>query len=325
MDIFQALAYFVTYYLLALNQNSYLAFSLNFFIEDTLKIFALLIVVSFIMAVFRFYFPMEKTRDILSKSKLWGLDYFLAAALGVVTPFCSCSSIPLFYGFLAAGIPIGIIFTFLISSPLVNEASLFFFPVILGWKITLIYNLLGMAIAIIGGIIFQKIKAEKYLDDSVQKIRRQDFVVEAKAKLSLSQKLQMWFSQSIKMFQEVYVYILLGVGLGALVHGFIPQDFFLKYLSSNNFWAVPLATIIGVPIYASGLSVIPLIQVSIEKGMGLGTALSFMTSVVTLSLPQALMLKKMMQWKLFLWFYLFTTIAIIFMGYFFNFFQSFLL
>ena len=320
MDIFKPIQLFadlVTYVWLRLVPHSYLADSLNFFIYDVIKIALLLVVINYFMAVTRFYFPMDRVRDLLTKRRWFGLDYLFASLLGVVTPFCSCSSIPLFIGFLGAGIPLGVTFAFLITSPLVNESSLYLFPALFGWKVTIIYNLLGITIGVIGGMLIQKLNLSKYVKPELLKFKsRPQVEMESDGnQLTLKEKLRYFWSDGMAITKSIFPYVVLGVGIGALIHGIVPSSFVEHYLSSRAWWSVPLATLLGAPLYANSVSVIPIMQALIGKGVPLGTALAFMTGVVTLSIPEMLILKKVMRWQLLAIFFGITITGIILMGY----------
>lgn len=293
---------------------------LNFFIYDTIKIGLLLVFINYLMAITRYYFPTNKVRDILTKRRWYGLDYLLAAILGVVTPFCSCSSIPLFIGFLSAGIPLGVTFAFLIASPLVNESSLILFPALFGWKITLVYNFAGIFVSVIGGMIIQKLRLEKYVNQQLLKYKsRTDIEAEnGGEKIEFKKLISYWWTDGFKITKSIFPYVILGVGLGAIIHGFIPSNFFERYLSVNSWWTVPAATILGIPLYANSVSVLPVVEALIGKGVPLGTALAFMTATVALSLPEALILKKAMKWQLLITFFGITSIGIMAIGYVFN-------
>ena len=323
MDIFypiQLLANTVTSNWLSLGKDSYLGSALNFFIYDTIKIGLLLILINYLMAITRYYFPTEKVRDLLTKRRWFGLDYLFAALLGVVTPFCSCSSIPLFIGFLSAGIPLGVTFAFLIASPLVNESSLIIFPALFGLKTTIIYNLLGILVAVVGGIIIQKLRLEKYVNSELLKYKSR-LDVEAEnggEKMKLTDLLKYWWQDGIKITKSIFPYVILGVAIGAAIHGFVPATLIEKYLAIKAWWVVPVATLTGVPLYANSISVIPVMEALIGKGIPLGTALAFMTATVTLSIPEALILKKAMKWQLLAAFFGITTLGIMLIGYFFN-------
>ena len=326
MDIFrpiQILADFISFDLLNLERGSYFGSALNFFIYDIIKIGLLLIVINYIMAVTRYYLPIEKLKNILTSRKWYGFDYLLAASLGVVTPFCSCSSIPLFIGFLRAGVPIGVTFTFLIASPLINESSLVLFPALFGVKTTIIYNLIGIVVSILGGMLIQKLHLEKYVNQDLLKFKsRADVEMENGGdKIPLKKLLKYFWKDGFKITKSIFPYVILGVGIGALIHGFVPEELIEKYLSIKEWWVVPVATLLGVPLYANSVSVIPIIEALVGKGIPLGTALAFMTATVTLSIPEALILKKAMRWQLLAVFFGITTFGIMLIGFIFNFLQ----
>lgn len=320
MDIFspiQALADGISYGLLKLGKESYLGSALNFFIYDLIKIGLLLVVINFVMALVRYYFPMEKTRDILTKRRWFGLDYLFAALLGVVTPFCSCSSIPLFIGFVGAGIPLGVTFAFLISSPLINEASLYLFPAMFGIKVTLIYNIVGIVVAVLGGLLIQSLKLDRFVKRDLLKFKSKKQVeAEHGGKAPpLKELLPYWWQGGWNITRQVFPYVALGIGIGALIHGFVPASFVEHYLSSKAWWAVPAAVLLGAPFYANSIGVVPIMQALVEKGVPLGTALAFMTSVVTISIPELLILRKAMKWQLLAIFLGITVAGIVLMGY----------
>jgi uncharacterized protein len=323
MDIFkpiQLLADVITYHWLQLLPHSYWGDTVNFLIYDVIKIGLLLIVINFFMAIIRFYFPMEKVRDILTKRRWFGLDYVFAALLGVITPFCSCSSIPLFIGFVGAGIPLGVTFAFLIASPLVNESSLYLFPALFGMKVTVIYNGVGMMIAILGGMIIQKLGLEKYVKPELLKFKsRQQVEFENDGdSLSFADQLKYFWQDGMTITKNVFPYVVLGIGIGALIHGFVPASLVEKYLSTKAWYAIPLATLLGAPLYANSVSVIPVMEALVGKGVPLGTALSFMTAIVTVSIPESMIIKKVMRWQLLAWFFGITLTGIMIMGYLFN-------
>ncbi|MCU0678888.1 MAG: permease [Planctomycetes bacterium] len=325
MDIFQPiqlLADLVTYRLFQIASHSYWGDAVNFFIYDCIKIGLLLVAINYIMAITRYYLPIEKIRNILAGRKWYGLDYLLAAMLGVITPFCSCSSIPLFVGFVGAGIPLGVTFAFLIASPLVNEASLFIFPSIFGLKMTLAYNTLGIIIAMLAGMVIQKFSLEGSVNPDFLKYKTQKDALSDNGgqAVLLKKRLAIWWHDGAAISKSLFSYVVFGVGLGALIHGFVPKDFVETYLSLNSWWAVPLATIMGAPFYANSVSVIPVVEALTGKGVALGTSLAFMTATVTLSVPGLLILKKAMDWKLLSAFVTVTLIGIMVIGYFFNWF-----
>ncbi len=319
MDIFypiELIADFITKSLFPV--ESYLGNALNFFIYDVIKIGLLLLVINYIMAITRYYFPTEKVRDILKGRRWFGIDYLLAALLGMITPFCSCSSIPLFIGFLSSGIPLGITFTFLISSPLINESSLLLFPSIFGWETTLVYNLIGIGISILGGLLIEKINLIKFVNQDLIKIRTSAINIPEKKAMSLKERMKFFWKDGFVITKQVFPYVVLGVFIGALIHGLIPQELIEDTLATKQWWAVPIATLLGIPLYANSVSVIPIAEALIGKGIPLGTILSFMTATVTLSIPEALILKKAMKWQLLAVFFAITTIGIMLMGYIFN-------
>jgi len=323
MSIFEPIQLFAdlaTYGWLNLGAQSYLGSAINFFIYDTIKIGLLLVVINYIMAITRYYFPMEKVRDMLTKRRWFGLDYLFAAALGVITPFCSCSSIPLFIGFVGAGIPLGVTFAFLISSPLVNESSLYLFPAMFGMKVTVFYNLIGIVVAILGGVLVSKLRVEKYVKPELLKFKSR-FQVETEhggSSLPFQQLIRYFWQDGMNITKQIFPYVVLGVGIGALIHGFVPASLVEQYLSIKQWWAIPLATLLGAPLYANSVSVIPVMEALVGKGVPLGTALAFMTAIVTVSIPEGLILKKVMKWQLLGLFFGITIIGIMIMGYVFN-------
>jgi len=325
MDIFypvQLLADVITNDWLNLNKDSYFNNALNFFIYDIIKIGILLIFINFLMAIIRHYLPVEKIKDFLTKRKWYGFDYLLASLFGTITPFCSCSSIPLFVGFLSAGIPLGVTLSFLITSPLINEASIAIFIGLFGLKITLKYIIAGVLIGTIGGFILGKLKLENHIDDSLKKIinKSQKITLKEKNDKAFLSLVSFFWIEGISLTKKIFPYVLLGVGIGAVVHGYVPIDFFENYLKIGSWWAVPMATILAVPLYSNAVAVIPIMEVLISKGVPFGTALAFMMATVGLSLPEALILKKAMKMKLLISFFAVVTLGIIMIGYLFNYF-----
>ncbi len=310
----QELANWVTAVLLGLTEGSPLEKSVNFFVYDSVKIMALLALMTFGMSWLRYYLPVETLRDWLSKHKLFGLDYFAAALFGAITPFCSCSSIPLFIGFLGAGIPLGVTFTFLITSPLINELAVALMIGLFGWKITGIYVTAGLLMGILGGYLISRLKMERYVESFIKnkdKGNRQT----AEIKKFSRKVLISVFHEAWCITKQVTPYVLAGVAIGSIIHGFVPLGFFEKYVSIDNPLAVPIAVLIGVPSYASAHSVIPIIQPLVDKGVPIGTALAFMMATVALSLPEALMLKKVIKLPLLLTFFGVVSAGIIIIGY----------
>lgn len=320
-DIFYPFEFFskwLTYSVFALENGSHLGGAVEFFIYDSLKIFALMIVITHIMSLMRFYLPIEKLRDFLSSRKFYGLDYFLATVFGALTPFCTCSSIPLFVGFLEARIPLGVTFAFLITSPLVNEAAVALFIGIFGWEVTLMYVLAGIVIGMVGGFILGKMKLEKYVEEFVWKIKSDKLDKSTKKQMPWKKIVVLVSKEAFEITRKVAIYILVGIAIGALIHGFVPQGFFEQYLENAGIFGVPLAVILAVPMYSNATGVIPIIQALVAKGVPLGTALAFMMGVVGLSLPEALILKKVLKWQLLAWFFGLVTVGIILIGFLFN-------
>lgn len=290
---------------------------LQFFIYDTIKIFILLTILIYLISYIQSYFPPERSKKILGK-----FDGFLAnligALLGTVTPFCSCSSIPIFIGFTSAGLPLGVTFSFLISSPMVDLGSLVLLMSIFGWKIAVVYVLVGLVIAIVGGTIIEKLHMEDQVAEFVKKAQN----VEIQAtQLTFKERNQYAKEQVIETIKKVAVYIVVGVGIGAFIHNFIPEHIIESVLGGNKLYSVPLATIVGVPMYADIFGTIPVAESLLIKGAGLGTVLAFMMAVTTLSLPSIIMLSKVVKRKLMIVFISIVTIGIIFVGYVFNIFS----
>lgn len=320
-DWIQDFSDWLIYNVLQITQGSKLGDSLNFFVYDTLKILILLFLITSLMGIVNSYFPIDKIRNFLSRNKLYGLEYLLASTFGAVTPFCSCSSIPLFIGFVRGGIPLGVTFAFLITSPLVNEVAVAMFISIFGLKTTLIYVTSGILLGMIGGYVLGKMKLEKYLSPWAKTIlenaEREGYLSENDNR-TFPQRLPDIFKEAFGIIKGVFWYIIIGIGIGGLMHGFIPTGFFEQYISKDNPLAVPLAVILGVPMYSNAAGVIPIIQVFVQKGVPLGTAIAFMMGVVGLSIPEAMLLKKVMTWKLIGIFFGVVTFFIILSGYLFN-------
>lgn len=289
--------------------------SLQFFIYDTIKIFVLLCILIFAISYIQSYFPPERTRAILGKFKGVTANT-MGALLGTITPFCSCSSIPLFIGFTNAGLPIGITFSFLISSPLVDLASVLLLAGIFGWKIAIAYVIVGIILAVLGGAFITKMKLEKYVEpfvlESANEIESEDLTMTKKDRVEFAK-------QQVKdIFLKVWKYVLIGVAIGALIHNWIPQEVIDKILGSDNIFAVPLAVLVGIPMYADIFGTLPIAEALIYKGVGVGTALSFMMAVTALSLPSIIMLKNVVKTKLLVIFVSIVAIGITVIGYLFN-------
>ena len=300
--------------------NSNIGASIQFFIYDIIKITVLLCVLIFIISYIQSYFPPERSKKILGR--FHGIKAnIISALLGTVTPFCSCSSIPLFIGFTSARLPLGVTFSFLISSPMVDLGSLVLLMSIFGIKIAVAYVIVGLIIAVIGGTIIEKMHMEKYVEEFIMKSSSVDI---SSPNLSKKERLQYAKEQVIETFKKVFPYILIGVGIGAIIHNWIPEIWIERVLGGNNPFGVILATIVGIPMYADIFGTIPVAEALLTKGALLGTVLSFMMAVTTLSLPSLIMLKKAVKPKLLILFITICTLGIIIVGYLFNIF-SFLL
>ena len=313
---------YIVFELLGLQQGAHLSEALNFFLYDTIKILILLFIIIFLMGIVNSYFPIDRVKNYLSRNKLYGGEYLMASLFGTVTPFCSCSSVPLFIGFVSGGIPLGVTFAFLVTSPLVNEVAVGLFVGLFGLKTTLIYVVSGVVLGTVSGMLIQKFNLEKYLSPWVKEIlenaqQEQDaFIAE---KQSFKERLPVITAEALKIIKGILPYLLAGIAVGGLMHGYVPEGFFAQYMSKDNWFAVPLSVILAVPMYSNASGILPVIQVFVAKGIPLGTAIAFMMGVVGLSLPEAMLLKKVMTWKLITVFFGTVTICIIISGYFFNF------
>lgn len=294
--------------------------ALNFFVYDTLKILILLFIIVFIMGIVNAYFPIERIKNYLQKKNLYGLEYFFASLFGAITPFCSCSSVPLFIGFVQGGIPLGITFAFLITSPLVNEVAVAMFLGLFGIKVTIIYALSGILLGMIGGWILGKFKLEHLLSDWTKQILEKKMQQReyAEEKHTFAERLPEISRSAWDIIKGVLLYIIIGVGIGAAMHGYVPEGFFEEYLGSHQWWTVPMAVLLAVPMYANAAAIVPLIEVFVAKGVPLGTAIAFMMATVGLSIPEATLLKKVMTFKLIGIFFGVVAVAIIISGYLFN-------
>lgn len=305
---------YVTYDLFGLKPGTHLGEALNFFIYDTLKIFLLLTVIIFVVAIIRSQFPPEKTKQILSHKREY-IGNVLAALLGVVTPFCSCSAVPLFIGFVESGVPLGVTFSFLISSPMVNEVALILLYGLFGWKIAAVYIGSGLLIAIIAGFVIGRLKMEKYVQDYVWQMEVGNSEI---SKLSFREKLVYARDYTKGLLKKIWPYVLVGIGIGAFIHGYAPENVLAQYAGKDNPFAVPLAVLIGVPLYSNAAGVIPIVHVLMEKGMATGTVLAFMMAVTALSFPEAVILSNVLKKPLLAVFFGTVAIAIIIVGYLFN-------
>lgn len=293
--------------------GTHLDAALHFFIFDTLKIGLLLIVIVFGVGVLRTFIPPEKVRHIVAKHRGWG--YILAALLGTITPFCSCSAVPLFLGFVQAGIPLGITFTFLVASPMINEVALTLLLGTFGLRVAGIYLGMGLLVALVSGWIIGRLNPEKLITVSIPTAPMVDA---PKQKLYWRDRFGIGWQSTRDILKRIWPYVLIGIAFGGWIHGYVPTDMLVRWVGSRHWYAVPFATIIGIPLYSNAAGVMPLVGVLTEKGVSLGTALAFMMSVTALSLPEFLILKNVMRWRLIMMFASIVGAGIIITGYIFN-------
>ena len=317
----QQFADWLVYSLIGLDGTTALGGAVNFFVYDSIKILILLFLISSIMGIVNAYFPIERLREYLVSHRLYGLQYLLASIFGAITPFCSCSSIPLFIGFVKGGIPLGVTLAFLITSPLVNEIAVAMFLGSFGLQATMVYVVSGILLGCIGGFVLGRMRLEPYLSDWVKHVQAQSEEQTEqweRDNATFTQRLPTIISDAWQIVRSVLVYVLIGIGIGAFMHGFIPEGFFEQYMSRDNWYAVPLSVILAVPMYANAAGIVPVVEVFVAKGIPLGTAIAFMMGVVGLSLPEATLLKKVMTWRLISIFFATITLFIILSGYMFN-------
>lgn len=319
VDIFKPIelfSNFVVYNLFKVKQHSHLGDSLQFFIYDVIKILILLLIISFVVGFIKSFFTPEKTKKHLTGLPL-GVGNILAALLGIVTPFCSCSACPLFIGFVEAGIPLGVTFSYLISAPMINEVALILLWGLFGIKVALVYILSGLFVAIVGGLVIGALNLEKFIEPFVFETKMAACHIEGK-ELTLQCRLDDAKESAWDIFKKVYPYIIIGVGIGAFIHGFVPAAFLIKYAGAQNPFAVPLAVLIGVPLYANVAGVLPITEALVKQGLPIGTVLAFTMAVTALSLPEMIILRKVLKPQLLGIFVGILTIAIICTGYLFN-------
>ena len=293
----QNFADWLVFSIIGLDNETALGSAVNFFVYDSIKILLLLFLISALMGIVNAYFPVERLRNYLSSHRLYGLQYLLASLFGAITPFCSCSSIPLFIGFVKGGIPLGVTLSFLITSPLVNEVAVAMFLGSFGIKATLVYVISGILLGCVGGFVLGRMHLEPYLSDWVKQVQLQSEKQTAEweqERTSFMQRLPIVIRDSWRIVRGVLLYIFIGIGIGAFMHGFVPEGFFEQYMSRDNWYAVPLSVMLAVPMYANAAGIVPVIEVFVAKGIPLGTAIAFMMAVVGLSLPEATLLKKVM-------------------------------
>ena len=291
--------------------------AVHFFVYDTPKVLLLLTGIVFVMGIVQTFFAPERTRALLSGKRL-GVGNVLAATLGIVTPFCSCSAVPLFIGFLSAGVPLGVTFSFLISAPMVNEVALVLLFGLFGWKVAALYLGMGLLVAIVAGFVIGELKMERYLEDWVQKIHAGQVDPTVGLNLGWVERFEAGRSHVRQIVGKVWPYILLGIGLGAAIHGYVPEDFMASFMGKDVWWAVPAAVVLGVPMYTNAAGIIPIVEALIGKGAALGTVLAFMMAVIALSAPEMIILRKALKPTLIATFAGVVAIGILLVGYVFN-------
>ena len=315
--MFEYFASWLVFQILGLSADSRLGESVHFFVMDITKIFFMLAVVIYVMGLFRSFVSAEKVRAyVQGKSKL--LARIMAIMLGAVTPFCSCSSVPLFIGFVEAGIPLGVTFSFLIASPMINEIAVVMLLGIVGWEITALYVASGLVVAFFGGMLIERFKPEKWVEDYVWKIQMGESQ-QMELDNSLSARNRYAISEVKEIVGRIWKWVIVGIGVGAWFHGFFPQDWASSLGDASNILAVPMAVLIGVPLYSNAVGVIPLAEAMLIKGVAVGTTLSFMMSIAAISLPELLILRKVIKWQALVLFASIVTASIIMVGWFFNF------
>jgi hypothetical protein len=305
------------YDLFGMDPDARLTETLHFFLYDTVKITLLLAGIIFIVTVLRSFMSVERTRALLG-GKREGVGNVMAAGLGVITPFCSCSAVPAFIGFVAAGVPIGVTLSFLIASPLANEIAIGLLWSLFGWKTAAIYVLAGVSIAIVAGFILGRLHVERWVEPFVFETKLRGVVVDPSAGLTMEQRVAMGIEEVGTILRKIWPYLLVGIGLGALIHGWVPTDFFTTYANADNPFGVLVAVAIGVPLYSNAAGIMPLVEVLYSKGLPMGTVLAFMMAVVALSLPEIILLRRVLQPKLLGLFVGVVATGIVFVGYLFN-------
>lgn len=302
---------------LYLTRETHFGEAVHFFFFDTPKVLLLLVAIVFVMGIVQTFFAPERTRALLSGKRV-GVGNVLAASLGIVTPFCSCSAVPLFIGFLSAGVPLGVTFSFLISAPMVNEVALVLLFGMFGWKIAALYLVMGLLVAIVAGFVIGKLRMERHLEDWVQKIQAGQTVAHTDQAMDWVERFVAGRAHVKAIVGKVWPYILLGIGLGAAIHGFVPEDFMASFMGKDVWWAVPAAVVLGVPMYTNAAGIIPIVEALIGKGAALGTVLAFMMAVIALSAPEMIILRKALKPTLIATFAGVVACGIMLVGYVFN-------
>jgi uncharacterized membrane protein YraQ (UPF0718 family) len=302
--------------LFGMQKGLHLTETLRFFIFEVPKVLMLLILIVFFVGIIRTYFTPEKTRKILEGKSLF-TGNVMAALLGIVTPFCSCSAIPLFLGFVQAGVPLGVTFSFLISAPMINEVAVILLFGLFGWKVALIYVVTGLVIAIISGFVIGKLKLEKYVESWVYKLSGENGE-NTEEKITFENRIKLGFTAVKEIVGKVWIYVVIGIAVGAAAHGYVPESFMTNLMGKSTWYSVPLSVLIGVPLYSNAAGIIPIVSVFIEKGVPLGTALAFMMAVIGLSLPEMIILKKVLKLPLIFTFIGIVATGIMIVGFLFN-------
>jgi hypothetical protein len=307
---------FLVYGILHLDRSAHLTEAVRFFLYDTPKVFILLTVIVFVVGIIRSFFSPEKTRKALEGKPLFAGN-IMAASLGILTPFCTCSAIPLFIGFVESGIPLGVTFSFLVAAPMINEVALVLLFGLFGWKTALLYASTGLLIAIVSGWVIGRLKLERFVEEWVYEIKAGDFQMEER-KVTFNDRIQAGYTAVVDIVSKVWIYIVAGIAVGAAVHGYVPENFMASIMGKEVWWSVPLAVLIGVPLYSNAAGIIPILQALLEKGASLGTALAFMMSVIGLSLPEMIILKKVIKLPLIIIFVSVVATGIMIVGFLFN-------
>lgn len=328
-EVFTDLATWLVVDVFGLSKATKLGDALHFFIEDTTKIFFLLLVMIYVIALIRASINVERVRDYLA-DKHKGVGYILGSSFGAITPFCSCSSIPVFLGFTSAGIPVGITMSFLITSPLINEVAVLLLLSLLGWKFTLLYVVVGMSVGILGGIFLDAIRAERWLQSfaakALERGQKASSTVQSKQVESLSLKERHTFAKEemLEIFGRVWKWVIIGVGLGSALHGFVPDGWIEEHLGNGQWWSVPSAVLLGIPLYSNATGVIPVMESLIKQGLPIGTTLAFCMSTVAASFPEFILLKQVMQWRLLAVLFVLLLVAFTLIGWIFNYLTPFI-
>jgi len=324
--VFTKLADLLTYSLFRLSQDSKIGDAVHFFIEDISKIFVLLVIMIYLIAMLRASMNMDRVKNRLQGRSRW-FGYIVGSLFGAITPFCSCSSIPMFLGFTAAGIPTGVTLSFLITSPLLNEVALVLLGSLLGWKFTLTYFFIALLAGILGGVLFDLIKADKYLQPMAKKMQgsapQGGQKVAGSEKMGLKARHTFAKNEAKEIFLRIWIWVIVGVGIGAALHGFVPEEWISKHLGDGSWWSVPLAVLMGIPLYSNATGMIPIVETLLGKGLPIGTALALMLSTVGASFPEFIMLKQVLKPRLLIFLFGYFLVAFTVIGWVINlFFQN---